>query len=295
MVFQDDAGLHTVDATTGARRKLAPLPARIAPFPIPPNAVLSPTRRRVIQIDNVVDYHVFDLIGTPAGRFRAEGAFRGWLDDDTLLVEGELGALRRVDVSGTPRGDLPLPAEAAGWFHVRADISPDGSQLTLRRVEDPNLPAPAEDVILVVDVRDGQILDRIVTPSGQEAYPLSWTSDGELVVITRSGITRTSDRGRFHVLPFAPCYARWWTPGRLLARAAEQVDPSGLVGCGTVWEIDVSDGTAVQHWSQKGTALSPDHRTVAFERDGAIWVSALDGTGARRLTAFKGELSALDW
>lgn len=238
----------------------------------------------------------FDPVWSPDGR---RVAFRSHRDgDEEVYVMGSDGSRER-NLTRNPGTDY-----SPAW-------SPDGKRIAFASDRED----PSGNDIYVVGA-DGHAARRVVMREGIDEYP-TWSPDGERIAFACTGgrvleqgvgdfevCVVELDSGRVAQLTDAPGLsdAPAWSPdGRRIAFESDRRGWPSLpdyrppayekdrYGDKDVWVMD-ADGTRERNVTRnareddRGPAWSPDGRRLVYDRYGDLYVQAVDGGRARRLT-----------
>jgi hypothetical protein len=200
--------------------------------------------------------------GAAPHRVYAYGFAPAWTATGKRLAIVFRGDLWAIDADGTHRAQLTrteTQEDDPAW-------SPDGRELVYAR-----------DGELWLTQADGSDEHRIVANGSEPA----WSPDGTRIAFVRDGdlfSIRLDSRTTLPLTETAEIEAApAWSPD---ARRIAYADETGI------HLIGVASGTRSLVTDQPGDARpvwSPNGRQLAFERSGAIWTVAGDGTGQHRL------------
>jgi Tol biopolymer transport system component/predicted Ser/Thr protein kinase len=192
--------------------------------------------------------------------------------------------LSRTTADPLPQTSPRQVTMAPGWESAPA-LSPDGGLIAYASNESGN------PDIWIVDVRGGNAI-RLTDDPASDTDP-TWFPDG-------SALAFTSDRGGgraiWKVLRFGGAPSLLVPDAEDAALSADgsriAFTRTGAGGKHRIWtaplgepaQAKVLTGDGEGLWDHRGPAFSPDGRTICYHGERDLWLVALDGSGARRLT-----------
>ena len=230
--------------------------------------------RDLVWVD---DRGTAELVGAPAGDY-------WWVD---LSPDGDMVAVTRVD-EGTRDvytwdiGNAVLARLTSGGMDFNARFSPDGSMVAF---------ASGRDVgdagrNVYVAPRDGSATATLLHATNDHLYPMSWTQDGRLLLVSRTGGTAGSDDSDDLLVLSAD--------GESLEELVAEPgfsEEAAVLSPDEQWLAYVSNDSGEQVWVRRfpgpsgRTAVSPsgahsprwsaDGKTIFYVYDGALWAASM--------------------
>jgi hypothetical protein len=270
---------------------------------------LSPARKRLAQAikgdwSESVEVYPIEPNAAPLVSFEAPGLLLGWDGEDVLLFLSWKGAgITRVRLSTGAHTELPFPQWVTNENGptVRA-LSPDARAAAfVAWTDDPGY-EPGAELGIVMDTRNGKLLDKWLIPPGFHVIGIHWASDGKILFYSDTDRFLIGERGEAVLvesppLPFNVCeVTRWTTPGTV--HMTRRVPAGDISHCEESWVVTTDGAAATQRPDPAPSAVSPDGMKILVQRTTTTSTAAVadpDGSHEVPLSEWPSHTNAAEW